>query len=90
MGTTTLEALSVFYFTTQQLYFCNKIALGFECSFGVPGYYEDPRDCTKFYQCDDQGMEFHLDCPGNLHFNVETSQCMSPEEAGCEVIGSLF
>ena len=41
------------------------------------GYFRDPRDCTKIYQCANR-LPYHVSCNGGLEFNERTGICDWP------------
>ena len=41
------------------------------------GYFRDPHDCTKFYQCAND-LPYHVSCNGGLVFNERTEICDWP------------
>lgn len=43
-----------------------------------------PFDCNMFYLCVN-GLPMLRSCAPGLHFNIDTNQCMKPEEANCRL-----
>ncbi|XP_058124160.1 peritrophin-1-like [Anopheles coustani] len=39
-------------------------------------------ECTKFYKCLN-GEKIEMDCPENLHWNIEQDYCDYPDVANC-------
>ncbi|CAG2176456.1 unnamed protein product, partial [Oppiella nova] len=49
--------------------------------------YPNPRDCSRFIQCNDAGLAYDMPCaPGGLHWNDAIKQCDWPENANCVVV----
>jgi len=46
------------------------------------GFFPDPTDCSKFYQCANY-LAWEHQCPGKLYFNKATAQCDFPENVDC-------
>ena len=47
------------------------------------GFFPDPTDCSKFYQCANY-LAWEHQCPGKLYFNKATAQCDFPENVDCQ------
>lgn len=48
-----------------------------------PTHLPYPGDCTKFYKCN-KGNAHPIDCPSNLHWNIEKDYCDYPGLAKCD------
>ncbi|CAG2162491.1 unnamed protein product [Oppiella nova] len=49
--------------------------------------YPNPRDCSRFIQCNDASIAYDMPCaPGGLHFSPRTKTCERPEVAGCVIV----
>ncbi|EDO39635.1 predicted protein, partial [Nematostella vectensis] len=57
------------------------------CPFLLPdkpnGHYADPRDCSKFYQCDAFHRAFLHRCPAGLKWSVKKTACDWPRYVDC-------
>jgi hypothetical protein len=60
-------------------------AAPFTCSGKADGYYADPSDCAKFYQCGN-GIAYSQSCPTGLYFNTATNQCDWPSNVACNAV----
>lgn len=49
----------------------------------TPTHLPYPNDCTKFYKCN-QGNAHPINCPSNLHWNVDKDYCDYPYLARCD------
>lgn len=53
------------------------------CSTTDVSYFEDPDDCTKYWECYN-GELAHLQCPDGLYWNDSSKKCDIPENSDCE------
>lgn len=47
-----------------------------------PVHLPHPIDCHKFYKCY-KGQKHEMECPSDLHWNIEKDYCDYPEQANC-------
>ncbi|XP_047118359.1 chondroitin proteoglycan-2-like [Schistocerca piceifrons] len=48
----------------------------------------NPKDCSSFYKCDENGVAWLIPCPAGLEYNAELRVCDYPENAGCSTSSS--
>ena len=46
-------------------------------------FFPHPNDCHWFFHCSD-GVAYCLECPADLHWNIELETCDYPHHAGCQ------
>ncbi|XP_048581181.1 uncharacterized protein LOC5511285 isoform X2 [Nematostella vectensis] len=54
------------------------------CKEKPNGHYADPRDCTRFYQCDAFHRAFLHRCPAGLKWSVKKTACDWPRYVDCD------
>lgn len=78
MATTVLFLALVLHMAVGQLDFLNN---DFECPLS-DGYFADPANCRKFYQCD-RDYPYHRACPSSLRWHDIKKECTFRREAVC-------
>lgn len=63
----------------------NEVTNVFTCTGKSNGFYRDPVDCTKYYQCW-SGNQYHSNCPSGLRWNQGRQYCDYPENVKCSVV----
>ena len=56
------------------------------CPPVIPGgilHLPDPRNCSNFYKCDDQGRSYLFNCPPGLIYNPLIQVCDWSDGEGC-------
>ncbi|EDO34921.1 predicted protein [Nematostella vectensis] len=52
------------------------------------GHYHDPRNCSRFYQCDAFHKAFLHSCPSGLKWSVTKTTCDWPRYVDCDIGGA--
>nr|AOF40176.1 venom peptide HtC6Tx1 [Hadogenes troglodytes] len=59
------------------------IAGAFECE--EEGYFQDPDDCSRYIQCDENNRPSQpMECGPGLHFDDDTKVCDYPDRVECK------